>query len=751
MFSALMKWMQANKVLPQISETEREALAAGDVWIDGEFFGGNPDFKRMLAYSYHRLPAAEQAFIDGPVERLLNLCDPDAIARSRVVPEEVLALLKREGFIGLNVPKRYGGHEMSTLGKATVMGKVAAYCGTVSAFIVIPNSLGAAELLCHYGTEAQKDHYLPKLARGEYIPCFGLTEPTAGSDAASIRAEGLAFRDADGEVKIRLNFRKRYITLAPVANLISLAFSLQDPQDLLGQGRQPGITVALLHKGTPGLEIGDHHEPIGEPFANGPIIGRDVVIPAANIIGGPGHAGQGWKMLMESLAGGRMVSLPGSAVASARAAAVAAGPYSMVRQQFGMPIGRMDGVEEKIGRMAGLTYLMEGARVFGCSAVDDGIQPPVVSGIMKAYTTELARSVGADAMDVLSGAGVMQGPNNILGRGYCSAPVVITVEGANIMTRTLMTFGQGATRSHPYAFKVVEAVEQGDVGAFRQNLLAWLWQFASGGVRSVWRGLTRGLTVSVPDVHPQTRTYYRRLGWSAMRFGFLTNLALFFVGGQLKQRGKLTGRYADALAWMVLGFGALKRFEAEGRREEDLPLLHYAAQTALAEVQKAFEGIYQNFGGVVGAMLRTLGLPLLSLNPVGRLPDDALGKAAALTLQRDDAQFARLADGVFLPQDESRGMGRLMKAFRLVSAAQPAIDRIQAAQRARQLPRGAAEELARAAAELGVISTAEAALIETAKAARLAAIEVDVFTPEEFRNNGRTEVRAPLPRAANFR
>lgn len=748
MFGLLMKFMQARKMLPQISDTERQALEAGSVWIDGEFFGGNPDFKRMLAYSYHRLSAEEQAFMDGPVEELLRMCDSHELARSRVVPEHIVEFMKRERFMGLNVPKRYGGREFSTLGKSTVMAKITAVSGMVTPYIVIPNSLGAAELICHYGTEAQKDHYLPRLAVGEYIPCFGLTEPTAGSDAASIKAEGEAFRDADGVIRIRLDFRKRYITLAPVANLISLAFSLRDPQNLLGQGSAPGITVALLTKGLPGLHIGDHHEPIGEPFANGPIVGRDVVIPASSIIGGAERAGQGWKMLMESLAGGRMVSLPASAVGAARAAAIATGPYSMVRQQFGMPIGRMDGVEEKVGRIAGLTYMVEGARIYGCSAVDDGIQPPVVSGIMKAYTTEIARSVGSDAMDVFSGAGVMQGPNNIPGRGYCSAPIVITVEGANIMTRTLMTFGQGATRSHPYAFKVVEAVEQGNVAAFRSNLLAWLWQFASGGLRTLWRGLTRGLTVSVPDVHPETRTYYRRLGWSAMRFGFLTNLALFFVGGQLKVRGKLTGRYADAIAWMVLGFGALRRFEAEGRRAEDLPLVHYAAQNALAEVQKAFEGIYQNFGGPVGWLLRRIWLPLLSFNAVGRLPDDSASRAAALTLQSDGPQFRRLCEGLFLPQDESRGLGRLLRAFRLVSAAQPVQDKLTLLQRAKKLPRGPGEAIAQHAVDKGLISPAEATLVTQAATARLEAIEVDVFTPEQFLNNGRIPPEAQVLRAA---
>jgi acyl-CoA dehydrogenase len=649
MFAMLMKWMQANKILPQISDTERQALEAGTVWVDGEFFGGNPDFKKMLAEAYNRLPPEEQAFLDGPVEELCRMIDREEIARTRVIPEAVVEFIKKHGFMGMNVPKEYGGLEFSTLGKSSVMAKLSPYSVTVGTLVVIPNSLGAAELIVHYGTQAQKDHYLPRLARGEYVPCFGLTEPTAGSDAASIKAEGLVFRDHDGQVKLKLNFRKRYITLAPIANLCSIACTLHDPDKLLGKGEHPGITVVLVHKGTPGFSNGDHHEPIGEAFYNGPLIGKDVVVPADNIIGGPAYAGLGWKMLMEQLAGGRAVSLPAGAVGGMKAAMAATGAYSMVRQQFGIPIGRMEGVEEKVGKVAALTYLSEAARVYGCSAVDSGQQPPVTSAILKAYTTELARELAIDAMDVFSGAGVMQGPNNIVGRGYAAAPVAITVEGANIMTRTLMIFGQGATRCHPYALNVVKGVEENDVAKFRNNLLGWLGHVVMGLLRATARGLTRGWTVSVPVSGP-TAKYYRRLGWAAARFGFLTDMAMFTIGGKLKARGKLTGRYADAVAWMFLGFSALRRYEAEGRRSEDLPLVHYSVQYALAQVQKAFEGIYANFDApLLGGLMRTVGALWLRLNPVGTLPGDAESRAAALTIQSYNPQFQRLSEGVFTP------------------------------------------------------------------------------------------------------
>ncbi|HUP90913.1 MAG TPA: acyl-CoA dehydrogenase domain-containing protein, partial [Solimonas sp.] len=490
---------------------------------------------------------------------------------------------------------------------------------------------------------------------------------------------------------------------------------------------------------------GDHHDPIGDAFHNGPLIGKDVVVPVANIIGGPAYAGLGWKMLMEQLAGGRAVSLPAGAVGSMKAAAAVTGAYSMVRQQFGIPIGRMEGVEEKVGRISALSYMCEGARIYACSAVDNGIQPPVTSAVLKAYTTELGRQLTIDAMDVFSGAGIMQGPNNILGRAYAAAPVGVTVEGANIMTRTLMIFGQGATRCHPYALNVVHAVERNDVPAFRKNLLGWIGHFLAGIARATVHGLTRGLLVGVPDVAAPTRTYYRRLGWAAARFGLLTDLAMFTIGGKLKARGKLTGRYADAIAWMLLGFSALRRFEAEGRRKEDLPLVQFSLDYALAEVQKAFEGIYRNFDApVLGFLMRTVGAAWLRLNPLGHLPGDALSHRAALTIQSFNDQYRRLTAGVFAPAEDQPAAGRLLKAFRLVTQAHEPAERIIKAQRAKKLPRGyLPAEIADEALRQNLIDAGEAALLKQALAARMAAIEVDVFTPEQYFDSAATPTSRP--------
>lgn len=732
MFSMIMKFMRDNNVLPRISDTERQALEAGTVWIDGEIFSGNPDFGKMINEPYNLLSAEEQAFLDGPTEQLCRMIDSYQITTSRRVPDEVLDFIKQQGFMGLLIPKEYGGKGFSTLAISSIMAKVNPHNPTAGTFVVIPNSLGAAELLKHYGTEQQKNDYLPKLATGEYVPCFGLTELTAGSDAASIRAEGVVFKDDNGETRIRLNFRKRYITLAPVANLISLAFQMHDPDNLLGKGEYPGITVIMLHKGTPGLHNGDHHLPIGLSFYNGPIIGEDVVVSPEQIIGGPEYAGQGWRMLMEQLAGGRAVSLPAGAIGGMKMVAAATGAYSMVRHQFGIQIGLMEGVQEKIARIAAFAYLFEGARVYSCSALDNNEQPPVVSALLKSSSTDYAQRAIIDGMDVFSGAGVMQGPNNILGGGYSSAPVSITVEGANIMTRTLITFGQGATRCHRYALPLVKAVEDNDSKAFRQNLLGWIWHTVSNFFRSKVRGLTRGFSAGSPE-SGEVATYYRRLAWASSRFALLADLALYLIGGKLKVRGSLGGRFADALTWQVLALSALRRYKAEGSREEDLPLLKYSCEYALAQIQDAFEGIHANFDApVVGWWLRGPSSWFLRLNPLSRGPSDTLIPKTAGAIQHLNEQFHRVASGIAPAPEDEPGMGRLMKAFRLLSEAEPAAAKIRQAQHERKIGRGLPYEVADEALAANVISAAEASQIHEANLASLAAIEVDVFKPEDY-------------------
>ncbi len=747
MFSAIMKFMRDNNVLPRISDTESQALEAGTVWIDGDIFSGTPNFEKMLKHSYNHLSAEEQAFLDGPTKQLCLMFDRYEVERSRQVPEEVLTFIKQQGFMGLLIPKEYGGKGFSTLAISSIMAKINPASPTVGTFVVIPNSLGAAELLKHYGTDKQKSEYLPRLASGEYLPCFGLTELTAGSDAASIKAEGVVFTDDKGKTQIRLNFRKRYITLAPVANLISLAFQLHDPENLLGKGEHPGITVIMLHKGTPGLHNGDHHLPIGMSFYNGPIIGENVIASPEQIIGGPDYAGQGWRMLMEQLAGGRAVSLPAGAIGGMKMIASVTGAYSMVRHQFGIPIGLMEGVQEKVARIAAFAYMFEGARIYTCSALDAGEQPPVISALLKSSSTEYVQKAIIDGMDIFSGAGVMQGPNNILGGGYSSAPVSITVEGANIMTRTLITFGQGATRCHPYALPLVKAVENNDVAEFRSKLLGWLWHTTSNWFRAKVRGLTRGYSAGSPVPGP-TASYYRRLAWASTRFAVLTDLALYLVGGKLKARGSLTGRYADALTWQVLAFSALRRYEAEGRRSEDLPLLQYSCEYALAQIQEAFEGIHANFNvPVIGWWLRHPSAWFLRLNPLSRGPSDRLVPAVAGAIQALGEQYQRITADIAPTPEDRPGAGRLMKAFRLQNEAAPIAAKISKAQKQRLIPRGLPWQISAEALAAGLITSAEATQLQQVDAAALAAMEVDVFTPEQYFQT----VSKPVEGNAEFR
>lgn len=726
MFKAIMNMMRANKMLPQISDTERLALESGDVWVDGELFSGKPDWSKMMAEGYMRLSEEEQAFLDGPCEELCGMVDTWAQSRRAHIDDETLAYLKEHGFLALNIEKKWGGKGFSPAAVAAVMSKMTAI-GSASSFIVIPNSIGGAELLQHYGTEAQKQHYLPKLASGELLPCFGLTEPTAGSDAASIKADGEVFKDDDGEIKIRLNFRKRYITLAPVADMVSLAARLRDPENLLGKGEDAGISVIVLERSMPGMQMGERHWPIGDPFYNGPIVGKDVVVSADNIIGGRECAGEGWRMLMEALAGGRAVSLPATALAGLKLGSSVIGAYSMVRQQFGMPIGQMEGVEVPIAKTAAMTYLCTASHNYCLHALGKGVAPPVVSAILKQNVTELSRQAMIDTMDVFSGAGVMQGPNNIPGLGYQAAPVTITVEGANIMTRTLIIFGQGATRCHPYAQKVLSAVEADDVTAFRTNLLGWMGHIASTSIRLLLHTVTRGFTAGTPVAGP-TATYFRRLGWASSRFALLTNLAMLAMGSKLKAKGRLTGRYADALSWMYLGFATLQRWEAEGRQSADLPVVKFAMDTALKNIQDAFEGIYANFDApVIGLWLRTVGKLLLRANPLSTGPSDDQYAETARVLQSINPTYSRITEGSFRFNADMPGAGRLLEAFRLVGEAQPVLLKIAHAQKARTLPRGHAEELAAQAAEAAVITQDELALVNQMREARLAAIEVDVF------------------------
>ncbi len=729
---AMARWLQrrlqARGLVPRMSETERIALAAGDVWVDGDLFSGRLRLDKLLDEPYPELSPQEIAFLDGPVQELCDMVDDWRLWRERRLPRIVWNHLREHGFFGLNIPPEYGGLGFSALGQSTVFGKLTSRSLALSALVVIPNSVGPAELLLEYGTEQQKHRLLPRLASGEEIPCFALTEPEAGSDAAALQSEGIVYRGAKDELLLRLNWSKRYITLAPVATLLGLAFQLRDPENLLGRGVEPGITCALVPTTQPGVEVGRRHDPLGVPFPNGPTVGSDVVVPIDAIIGGAEGAGRGWRMLMETLAGGRAVSLPAQATAGAKAAARAVGAYAAVRRQFGQPLGRFDGVREPLARIAGRAYAMEAARVFTCGAVDAGRRPAVVSALVKYRLTELARQVVNDGMDVLGGAGICLGPRNLLGQGYIAAPIGVTVEGANILHRTLVVFGQGALRSSPWPGRLLAAAAEGRVGRLLAALAGHVGHLAASALRALWLGLSRGRLVRAPG---ELARYGRRLVWATALFATLADWALVRLGGRLKGHGALNGRFADALSWSYLGLATLRRFGAEGEQQKDLAVARWAMEECLARVQEALEGVLANFPGrFAGALLRGPCRWWLRLSPLGKPPADALGNDAAQALLAPGAARDRLTAWSWV--GSSGALAELEEAFSLAVAVRPLVDQLRQAVRDGALPPRPVLAMIQEAVTAGLLTAAEGALLHEAEAARKRATEADSFSLEEY-------------------
>lgn len=724
----IIQGIKAFNLLPKISDTERAAIEAGNVWVDGEFFSGKPNFQRINSEPYPQVSAELQAFLDNQVEQVCNMASDWEIYRRKDLPPEVWDYLKKERFLGMMIPKEYGGLGFSNFAYSTVMTKLASRSFTHVATVGVTNSLGPAKLLLRYGTPEQKNYYLPRLAKGEEIPCFALTEPTAGSDAASIKSEGVVFKGEDGKLYLRLNWNKRYITLAAIATLLGLAFRLRDPENYLGKGKDVGITCALISTNTPGVLMGRRHDPMGVPFYNSPTEGHDVVIPMEQIIGGVEQAGQGWKMLMQSLASGRGISFPATCTGVAKLVARVTGAYSVVRQQFGLSIGKFEGIEEPLARIGGLTYLMDAARIYTCGTVDKGEQPAVVSAIAKYSLTELSRKIINDGMDIMGGAGICRGPRNLLANIYTATPISITVEGANILTRTLMIFGQGAIRCHPYVYEEIKTLSQSDVVGFDKAF----WQHIGLTIRNAFRTLmlsiSRGYLASSP-VSGTTAKYYRKLEWASATFAVLTDIAMFSFGGTLKRREKLTGRFADILSWMYLASATLRRFEAQGRKSEDLPFVIWAMEYAFAQMQLAFEGIFCNLPiPVIGSLLAWW----WRVNPIGSLTSDTLGSEIALALQTPGQQRDRLTNGIYIPTTTDEALGRLEYAFMLSSKVQAILKKIKNAIREGKIPPQKSEELIEAGLRAGAINKKELELVSEAEFARNDAIGVDSFTLEEY-------------------
>jgi acyl-CoA dehydrogenase len=738
------------KTMPTMSRTEREALAAGTVGWEGDLFRGNPNWVKFLALPQPKLSVEEKAFIDGPLETLCGTVNDWDITYNRAdLPPEMWEYLKEQGFFGLNIPKEFGGKEFSAYSQSQILSKLYSCSATLATTVAVPNSLGPAELLFHYGTEEQKQYYLPRLARGEEIPCFALTGPDAGSDASAMQDIGIVCWDEmNGEktLGIRLNWNKRYITLAPVATLIGLAFKLYDPDKLLGPKEDLGITCALIPRNTAGITIGRRHLPANTVFQNGPTQGKNVFIPVDWIIGGPKMAGQGWRMLMECLAAGRAISLPSSATGGAKALAFGSGAYSRIRRQFNVPIGRFEGIEEALARIGGYTYIIDATRSFTAALIDAGEKPAVASAITKYHTTELSRLVGINAMDLHGGKAVCIGPRNYVSPFYQSAPIAITVEGANILTRSLIIFGQGAMRCHPYVFAEFEAAQLENsserLAAFDQALIGHMSFTFSNLIRSFVMGCSSSRIVIAPK--GKTKRYFQHLTRFSSAFALLADTSLLVLGGALKRKESLSARLGDILSDLYLMSAVLKHYHNQGKHAEDLPLVRWSCETLLYRIQESMKEILANFPSrILSGLLRFF------IFPFGyhfAKPRDELGFRVAHLLMAPTASRARLTEVAYTTNTPGNALGLFEDALIKIIAAEPVEKTIKSVQLEELIQGDTLLDQAKAAYARRFISKEQLDIIVQAEEARQKVIAVDDFAPEDlgrsFLNNHDSELYA---------
>ncbi len=720
------------KMLPTLSDTERVALEAGTVGWEGELFAGNPDWDSFLEQHWPELNDEEKAFIDGPVETLCNMLNPWEISHELAdLPPPVWRFLKENRFFGMIIPKEFGGLGFSALAHRAVLQKIASVCPVTGSTVAVPNSLGPAELLVHYGTDEQKNYYLPRLAIGEEIPCFGLTGPTAGSDATSIPDTGVICK---GKYKgkevlgMRLNFNKRYITLSPVATIVGLAFRLYDPDGLVSDKKELGISVALVPSDTPGMEIGLRHFPLNVPFHNGPVRGKDVFVPLDTLVGGVEMAGHGWRMLIELLSVGRAITLPSSSSGGAKLVALATGAYTRIRKQFNLPIGRFEGIEESMSRLAGYTYAISALSRMTATAVDLGQKPAVPSAIAKYHATEMARHVVTDAMDIHGGKGIIMGPKNYLGRGYQGMPIWVTVEGANILTRSMMIFGQGAIRCHPFVLKEMQAARIEDqvksVKEFDRQLFGHIGYSISNAVRSLVLGLSFARFAAVPTDR-RTAKYYRKLTRYSASLAFASDIAMLILGGKLKHKERISARLGDVLSQLYICSAMLKRFEIQNRPAADQPILAWAFHDAIYKIQLALGSVVDNFPNRwVGVLLS------LFIFPFGRRErpsGDRLGHKVAQLLMSPSETRKRLTDGVFISEKDSNPVGLLELALPRVIASEPVERRLLKAQTTGKLESIDLQSQLQEAVEKSIISPREAEELEVVRAMIADIIAVDEF------------------------
>ena len=735
------------RLLPPLSDTERTALESGTVGFEGQLFSGKPDWDQLLKLPKPELTAEEQAFLDGPCEELCRMTDDWDITHVRAdLSPELWDYIKRNKFFGLNIPKEYGGLGFSALMNHKVIQKLASVSAVVSSTVGVPNSLGPAELLMHYGTDEQKRDYLPRLADGREVPCFALTGPFAGSDATSIPDYGIVCMGEWNGAKvlgIKLTLNKRYITLAPVATLIGVAFRMYDPDSLLGDKRDIGISLALVPHDTPGLDIGRRHFPLNSPFQNGPIHGKDLFVPLSQLIGGPEYAGQGWRMLMENLSIGRSITLPSTASGGAKMGAVTVGSYARIRKQFGLSIGRFEGVEEPLARMGGHAYAISALSQATAAAVARGENPAVPSTISKYHCTEMGRIVAKDVMDIIGGKGIILGPRNFAGRSWQASPIAITVEGANIMTRSLMIFGQGAILCHPWVMKEMKAAMLADpnerIDQFDGALFGHIGYAISNAVRSFWFGLTGSRFGKAPG-DDYTRRYFRKLNRYSANLSLFADVSMLLLGGKLKFKESLSGRLGDVLSQLYITSSMLKRYEDEGRPASDQPLLAWAVHDSVNKIETALSTALRNFP--VRPVAWLLWPIIFPLGRRAQAPSDRLGhKVASLLMTPSDARD-RLAEGVFTTPTALNPAGRIVSYLPKFVLAEPVERKFQKALKNSDIEALEFDQQLVEGVNEGWITDEEAAQLKELRELTLDTITVDDFDTEELRSAGYADLIA---------
>ena len=731
----LFAWFK--NVLPEISQTEREAIDAGTVWWDGELFSGKPQWNKLLSMPKPEFSQEEQAFMDGPVKQLCAMVDNwDINHNTAVIPTQVEKFIKDNGFLGMIIPKEYGGHDFSGMAQTEIISLLGSTGGCIANYITVPNSLGPGELLIKYGTEEQKNYYLPRLAKGEDVPCFALTGPLAGSDATSLPDTGVI---CEGEFKgkkvlgIRLTFNKRYITLAPVATLIGLAFRLEDPDHLLGDIDDYGITCALIPRETDGVKIGRRHIPVGDAFLNGPIEGENVFVPLDYIIGGPDMAGKGWTMLVNCLSVGRCITLPSISTSLAKHMLLGTSAYSALRQQFGMPIAMFEGVQKPLARIIGLTYIMNAARLHTAQSLSYGEKPSVPSAILKYHLSEMARQVAIDAMDIHGGKAIMTGPKNYVADAYCSIPIAITVEGANIMTRNLMIFGQGATRSHPFVLKEMELagkeINDSTIAQFDDVFFGHVGFSISNAARSFVLGISGGRFTQTPG-NSKLAKHYRDLNRLSAAFALIADVSMLSLQSKLKFKEMLSARLGDLLSNLYLASMVLKHYESQGCPQEEYPLVEWSMNCLTHQYQVAMQEILQNYPNRLLAMkMRFI------IFPIGArfdAPADQLDKTLVKLFTSATETRARLMQGTFDQNLTTNPVGHVNAVFMKSLELAPLYKKIRDATKTDQIEKALGSEQIDLAAQAGVITEAEAQALYEFDNELMKVINVDHFDQVEL-------------------